>query len=124
MNSGFLLKEDFVIPKGTRFDLKDCDTTFYKGTNFEALISVNPDNCGHFIVGCDVDDEKFMPIPEAPYDAYFSYVEYKHMWNSLWSAKCGNKELEISLKALMKDIEDKYQQCRPTKTVKKSIIRN
>jgi len=106
MNSGFLLKEDFVIPKGTRFDLKDCDTTFYKGTNFEALISVNKDNCGHFIVGCDVDDDKFIPIPEKPYDAYFSYVEYKYMWESLKSAKCkGDKALQASLKSLMKTIE-------------------
>ena len=106
MNSGFLLKEDFVIPKGTRFDLKDCDTTFYKGTNYEALISVNKDNCGRFIVGTDVDDEKFIPILEKPYDAYFSYVEYKYMWESLELAKCkGDKALEISLKALMKKIK-------------------
>jgi len=109
MNNGFMLQEDFIIPKGTRFDLMDGDATFYKGANFEALISVNKDNCGRFIIGTDVDDEKFMPIPEAPYDAYFSYIEYKHMWESLKSAKCkGDKALEVSLKALMKDIEGKY----------------
>ena len=109
MDSGFLLTEDFIIPKGTRFDLKDCDTTFYKGTNYEALISVNKDNCGRFIVGTDIDDDKFLPIPEKPCDAYFSYAEYKYMWESLKSAKCkGDKALEASLKALMKDIEDKY----------------
>ena len=109
MNNGFMLTENFVIPKGTMFKLMDGDVTFYKGTNYEALISVNKDNCGRFIIGTDVDDEKFMPIPEAPYDAYFSYKEYKDMWESLKSAKCkGDKALEVSLKALMKSIEEKY----------------
>jgi len=109
MNNGFILEEDFVISKGTMFKLMDGDATFYKGANYEALISVNKDNCGRFIIGTDIDDKRFEPIPEAPYDAYFSYKEYKDMWESLKSAKCkGNKALEVSLKALMKDIEDKY----------------
>ena len=34
---------------------------------------------------------------------------YQLMWESLESAKCGNKELEISLKALMKDIGERYK---------------
>lgn len=38
-------------------------------------------------------------------------VLYKQMWESLKSAKCGNKELEVSLKALMEDIEEKYDMC-------------
>ena len=53
------LRKDFVIPKGTVFNLKDCNTTFYKETNYEALIEINNDNCGSFIIGCDVDDEMF-----------------------------------------------------------------
>lgn len=104
-----ILEKDFIIPKGTIFELMEGDATFYKGTNYEASISVNKDNCGRFIVGTEIEDSGFMPIPEAPYDAYFSYVEYKHMWESLKSAKCkGDKALEASLKALMEDIEEKY----------------
>jgi len=99
MNSGFLLKEDFVIPKGTRFDLMKSNVFFIEGKNFEASISVNKDNCGRFIIGTDVDDEKFMPIPEAPYDAYFSYAEYKYMWKALL------KKADKSLKSLMKKTE-------------------
>lgn len=109
MNNGFILQQDFVIPKGTMFKPMDGDSTIYKGANYEASISVNKDNCGRFFIGTNIDDERFEPIPEAPYDAYFSYREYKDMWESLKSAKCkGNKALEVSLKALMKDIEDKY----------------
>lgn len=33
---------------------------------------------------------------------------YQLMWQSLKSAKCDDKELEINLKVLMKDIEEKY----------------
>jgi len=109
-----MLEKDFVIPKGTMFELMEGDAHFYGGANYEALISVNKDNCGRFIVGTEIEDSGFMPIPEAPYDAYFSYIEYKHMWESLESAKCGNKKLEAEIKALMKSIENSYQQCKPT----------
>jgi len=46
---------------------------------------------------------------------------YKHMWESLKSAKCGNKELEASLKALMKDIEVKYWAVTLSKKGKEKI---
>ena len=46
---------------------------------------------------------------------------YKHMWESLKSAKCGNKELETSLKALMKDIEVKYWAVTLSKKGKEKI---
>ena len=106
-NKKIILEQDFIIPKGTIFKLMDGDATFYKGTNYEASISVSKDNCGRFIVGTEIEDSGFEPIPEAPYDAYFSYVEYKHMWESLKSAKCkGDKALEASLKALMDGIEE------------------
>ena len=40
---------------------------------------------------------------------YTSKKPYKQMWESLKSAKCkGDKALEVSLKALIKDIEEKY----------------
>ena len=104
-----MLEEDFIIPKGTMFELMEGNSTFYKDANYKALISVNKDNCGVFIVGTEIEDSGFMPIPEQPYDAYFSYKEYKDMWESLKSAKCkGDKALEVSLKALMKSIEEKY----------------
>ena len=104
-----ILDKDFIIPKGTIFELMEGDATFFKGTNYSASISVNKDNCGRFIVGTEIEDSGFEPIPEAPYDAYFSYKEYKDMWESLKSAKCkGDKALEVSLKVLMKDIENKY----------------
>ena len=103
-----ILEKDFVIPKGTIFELMEGDAIFYGGTNYAASISINKDNCGRFIVGIDVEDSGFEPIPEQPYDAYFSYKEYKDMWESLKSAKCkGDKALEASLKSLMKSIEDK-----------------
>lgn len=102
-----ILEKDFVIPKGTIFELMEGDATFYKGTNYEALISVNKDNCGRFIVGTEIENSSFEPIPEAPYDAYFSYKEYKDMWKSLELVKC-DKTLKASLKKLMKDIEEKH----------------
>ena len=104
---GFILKEDFVIPKGTRFDLMKSNTFFIAEQNYEALTSVNKDNCGRFIIGTDVDDEKFIPIPEKPYDAYFSYVEYKYMWKAFY--KKADKSLKTLMKKTEKEVLDKLE---------------
>lgn len=59
-----ILEKDFVIPKGTIFELMEGDAHFYSGANYEALIEVNKDNCGRFIVGTEIEDTGFEPIPE------------------------------------------------------------
>lgn len=59
-----ILEEDFIIPKGTIFELMEGDAKFYEGNNYETSISVNKDNCGRFIIGTDIENSSFGPIPE------------------------------------------------------------
>ncbi len=45
MNNGFILEEDFIIPKGTMFKPMDGDATFYKDANYEALMKDIENKC-------------------------------------------------------------------------------
>ena len=47
--------------------------------------------------------KKTIEVPKSPFE------KYKHMWDSLKSAKCGNKSLEAEIKALMETIEESYK---------------
>lgn len=49
----FILEKDFVIPKGTIFKEKVCNTEYYEG-NYEAIISTSKDSCANFIIDNDV----------------------------------------------------------------------
>jgi len=64
MHNTIFLKKDFVIPKGTVFELMKGDATFYKDTNYQAYIHVNKDNCGRFIISTDITEENFDTLKE------------------------------------------------------------
>jgi len=52
-------KKDIVIPKGTVFECIDGLKREYYNGNYEALIDLSRDNCGHFVIGADFDKDNF-----------------------------------------------------------------
>lgn len=52
-------KKDIIIPKGTIFENIDGLKREYCNGNYEALIDLSRDNCGHFAIGADFDKKDF-----------------------------------------------------------------
>ena len=52
-------KKDIVIPKGTIFECVGGMDVHYCNGNYEALISLSVDNCGHFVIGDEFNKRKF-----------------------------------------------------------------
>ena len=52
-------KKDIVIPKGTIFECIDGMKREYCNGNYEALIDLSVNNCGHFVVGADFNKDNF-----------------------------------------------------------------
>ena len=52
-------KKDIIIPKGTVFENIDGLKREYCNGNYEALIDLSNDNCGHFVIGDEFDKKNF-----------------------------------------------------------------
>ena len=59
MNKNIISKKDIVIPKGTIFENIDGLKREYGNGNYETLIDLSPDNCGHLVIGEDFNEDNF-----------------------------------------------------------------
>jgi hypothetical protein len=60
MSKKIVLKEDFVIPKGTEFECIDGNKREWIEGNYEAMFAITNDSTGHFIIDDDcIEDDRF-----------------------------------------------------------------
>jgi hypothetical protein len=59
MSKKLILKDDFIIPKGSVFDCIDNTKREWIEGNYETMIAINDCNTGHFIINDDSIGEMF-----------------------------------------------------------------
>jgi hypothetical protein len=62
MSKKIVLKEDFIIPKGTEFKLIDFTKQFFKNRNLEAVIDMQDTTAGHIYIDPNIEDDRFEMI--------------------------------------------------------------